>query len=235
MKKIVYALIGLLLALPILAALAIWLLAPDDDPGPPPVVTAALAPVQRLERGAYLARAGDCMACHTVRGGAPYAGGRAIRTPFGDIVTPNITPDAATGIGDWSADDFWQALHHGKGKQGRLLYPAFPYTNYTRITRDDADAVYAWLRSIPAVAQANLPHQLRFPYNQQWALAAWRLLRERVPAYDEDRWLAPDIASSVTLLKNEESLETVFQRCRDYAAADDNTRRHSSATSAEQA
>lgn len=192
MKKIVYAVIGLLLALPFLAVLAAWLLPPDDDPGPSPVITAALAPAQRLQRGAYLARAGDCMACHTVRGGAAYAGGRTIRTPFGEIVTPNITPDAATGIGNWSADDFWQALHHGKSKNGRLLYPAFPYTNYTRITRDDADALYAWLRSIPAVPQANLPHRLRFPYDQQWALAAWRALYFRPGVYRVDTGQAVD-------------------------------------------
>jgi mono/diheme cytochrome c family protein len=183
MKKIVYPAIALLLALLLLAALAAWWLPPADDPGPPPATTAALAPAQRLERGAYLARAGDCMACHTVRGGAAYAGGRTIRTPFGDIVTPNLTPDAATGIGAWSADDFWQALHHGKGKDGRLLYPAFPYTSYTRVTRDDADALYAWLRSVPAVVQANQPHRLRFPYNQQWALAAWRALYFRPGVY----------------------------------------------------
>jgi mono/diheme cytochrome c family protein len=129
-----------------------------------------------LARGAYLARAGDCMACHTARGGAAYAGGRAIETPFGTVNSPNITPDRATGLGAWSADDFWRALHNGKSRDGRLLSPAFPYTNYTRINRPDADALYAYLQSLPPVFQPSPPHQLRFPYNTQTALAAWRLV-----------------------------------------------------------
>jgi mono/diheme cytochrome c family protein len=129
-----------------------------------------------IARGAYLARAGDCIACHTARGGAAYAGGRAIDTPFGRLYGPNITPDTATGIGGWSADDFWNALHNGVAPGGRLLYPAFPYTHYTKVTRDDADALYAWLRSLAPVRQARRPHALRWPYDGQLALAGWRLL-----------------------------------------------------------
>ena len=129
-----------------------------------------------IARGAYLARAGDCMACHTARGGVPYAGGRALDTPFGRLFAPNITPEPTTGIGSWTPDDFWRALHNGKSKDGRLLYPAFPYTNYTKVTRPDADALFAYLRSLPPVRQPNLPHELRFPYNQQLTLAGWRLL-----------------------------------------------------------
>jgi hypothetical protein len=89
-------------------------------------------------------RAGDCAACHTARGGAAYAGGRAVDTPFGRVMAPNITPDRDTGIGAWTADDFWNALHNGKSRDGRLLYPAFPYPNYTKVTRDDADALFAF-------------------------------------------------------------------------------------------
>ena len=137
---------------------------------------AIAATPDNIARGAYLARAGDCMACHTARGGPAYAGGRALETPFGAVFAPNITPDRETGIGAWSADDFWRALHNGKSRDGRLLYPAFPYTNYTKVTRADADALYAFLHSLPAVKQANTPHALRFPYNQQVALAGWRLL-----------------------------------------------------------
>lgn len=129
-----------------------------------------------IARGAYLARAGDCMACHTARGGAPYAGGRALETPFGTLYAPNITSDRATGIGGWTADDFWHALHNGKSKDGRLLYPAFPYTNYTRVTRADSDALFAYLRSLPPRQVRNRPHALRFPYDSQLALAGWRLL-----------------------------------------------------------
>lgn len=137
----------------------------------------------QVSRGSYLARAGNCMACHTVRGGMAYAGGRTISTPFGDIYTSNITPDAKTGIGTWSSDDFWRALHHGKSKDGRLLYPAFPYTNYTNITRADSDALYAYLQTVTPVRQDNRAHALRFPYNQPILLAAWRALYFRPGEY----------------------------------------------------
>jgi mono/diheme cytochrome c family protein len=116
------------------------------------------------------------MACHTSRGGTPYAGGRAIETPFGTVFGSNLTPDNATGIGQWSAADFWRALHHGRSKDGRLLYPAFPYTSFTQVSRTDSDALYAYLRSLPATRQANRAHQLRFPYQSQAALAVWRAL-----------------------------------------------------------
>ncbi|MCG2584490.1 cytochrome c [Massilia sp. TS11] len=129
-----------------------------------------------VARGAYLARAGNCMACHTSVGGAAYAGGRAIHTPFGDIYASNLTPDAATGLGAWSADDFWRALHNGKGKDGRFLYPAFPYTNTTKVTREDADALYAYLRSLPPVRQATPAPALAFPFNQRLLLPLWRFL-----------------------------------------------------------
>lgn len=131
---------------------------------------------QLVERGAYLARAGNCMACHTERGGAPYAGGRAVPTPFGAVVSTNLTPHKATGIGGWSAAEFWRAMHHGQSKDGRLLYPAFPYTSFTLVTREDSDALFAFLQSQPAIEQANQAHGLRFPYNTQAALAVWRAL-----------------------------------------------------------
>lgn len=138
-----------------------------------------------VARGAYLARAGDCQACHTTRGGAPFAGGRAIRTPFGALHAPNITPDKETGIGSWSAGDFWNTLHNGKGKDGKLLYPAFPYPNYTRVTRADSDALHAYFMSLPPVRQANKEHALRFPFNQRALLVAWRALYFRPGVYTE--------------------------------------------------
>ncbi|MBL0419896.1 c-type cytochrome [Ramlibacter sp. AW1] len=138
-----------------------------------------------VERGAYLARAGNCMACHTERGGAPYAGGRAIDTPFGTLHGSNLTP-AATGLGAWTADDFWRALHHGRSRDGRLLYPAFPYPNYTRVTRADADALFAYLRSLPAVERANTPHDLSWPVSTQAALAVWRALYFRPGVYADE-------------------------------------------------
>ncbi len=128
---------------------------------PTPPAKAAKAPrapsatrVPAQTDGEYLARAGDCIACHTARGGEPFAGGLEMPTPFGTIYTPNITPDPETGIGKWSADDFWRALHDGKARDGSLLYPAFPYPSYTKITRADADAIYGYLWSIKPVTQA---------------------------------------------------------------------------------
>ncbi len=127
-------------------------------------------------RGAYLARLGNCASCHSARGGAPYAGGRGVQTPFGTVYTSNLTPDRQHGIGNWTADNFWRALHHGESKDGRALYPAFPYTSYTWMTRSDSDALFAYLQSQPAAAQANRSHALRWPYRTQLALRAWRLL-----------------------------------------------------------
>ena len=130
-----------------------------------------------LERGAYLAKVGNCAACHTARGGAAFAGGKAISTPFGTVYTSNITPDAATGIGKWSTDAFYRALHEGRSADGHLLTPAFPYPNYTHITRADSDDLYAYfMHSVKPVAQLNKAHDLPFPYNTQVALAFWRTL-----------------------------------------------------------
>jgi mono/diheme cytochrome c family protein len=128
-----------------------------------------------VARGAYLARAGNCMGCHTVRGGSAYAGGRALATPFGTLYGPNLTPDITTGLGAWSADDFWGALHNGRARGGRYLYPAFPFPHYTKTTRADSDALYAYLRSLAPVRQPNRAHAMDFPFNTQLALAGWRL------------------------------------------------------------
>ena len=104
-----------------------------------------------VARGAYLARAGDCVSCHTAPGGAPMAGGYRLDTPFGYLLSPNITPDTATGIGLWSADDFYRALHQGVNRRGQDMYPVMPFDFYTRITRADSDALWAYLRSVPPV------------------------------------------------------------------------------------
>ena len=165
----------------LLLALVAWLNLRGEDPLTP---DAAPASAEQLARGAYLARAGNCMGCHTERGGAPYAGGRGVPTPFGTVFAPNLTPDPSSGLGRWSAAEFWRALHNGRARDGRLLYPAFPYPNYTRVTRVDSDAIFAYLRSLPAVAQANRAHSLQFPFDQQAALAVWRALYFR-PAQPE--------------------------------------------------
>lgn len=116
-----------------------------------------------VARGEYLARAGDCTACHTAAEGHLFAGGRAMPTPFGTLYTSNITPDPATGIGKWSADDFYKTMHSGRFPDGGLIYPAMPFASYTKVTRADSDAIFAYLRSIPPVVQKNKPHELRFP------------------------------------------------------------------------
>ncbi|HYW58581.1 MAG TPA: c-type cytochrome [Polaromonas sp.] len=129
-----------------------------------------------VEKGAYLARAGNCMGCHSTAGGTDFAGGHGVQTPFGTVYASNLTPDPKTGMGSWTDSEFWRAMHHGRSKDGRLLYPAFPYPSYTNITREDSDALFAYLRTIPAVERANRAHELRFPYNTQAALAIWRAM-----------------------------------------------------------
>ena len=158
------------------AAALVWALNVRDEVDvSSPAMSLASTPAM-VERGAYLARAGNCMTCHTARGGQPYAGGRAIDTPFGAVYTSNLTPDAATGLGSWSAAHFYRALHNGRSKDGHLLNPVFPYTNYTLVTREDSDAMFAYLQNLPAVSQTTPPTGLRFPYNLQASLAVWRAL-----------------------------------------------------------
>ena len=142
------------------------------------ITHAALAggePTQ-VQRGEYLARAGDCISCHTAQGGAPYAGGLKLDTPFGYMLAPNITPDPDTGIGRWSNADFYRALHDGVNKRGQDMYPTMPYDFYTRATREDIDAIYAFLRTVkPVRNQVDINH-LHFPFDQRWSMAAWREL-----------------------------------------------------------
>jgi mono/diheme cytochrome c family protein len=148
----------------------------------------------QVQRGAYLAKVGNCAGCHTARGGAAFAGGKAISTPFGTVYTSNITPDAASGIGKWSADAFYRALHDGRSADGHLLTPAFPYPNYTHVTRADSDDLYSYfMHGVAPVALANKPHELPFPFNTQLALAFWRTL------FFEKADVAADIHSKVTI------------------------------------
>ena len=129
-----------------------------------------------LQRGQYLVQAGNCIACHSDRGQPALSGGRAIETPFGPVFSSNLTPDPATGLGRWTAQDFWQALHHGRSRNGRLLTPAFPYEHTSVITREDSDAMFAWLQSQPPVVKAQPAHGLSWPLGTQPALAVWRSL-----------------------------------------------------------
>ena len=145
---------------------------------------AATAPPD-LKRGAYLAAVGNCAGCHTARGGPRLAGGRPIPTPFGTVFSSNLTPHSS-GLAGWSANDFWRALHFGVSRDGRLLVPAHPVTNTTLVTRTDADALHAWLQAQPPVDSAARPHELRWPYGTQLALAAWRALNFRPGVFEPD-------------------------------------------------
>ena len=127
----------------------------------------------QIERGRYLAALGDCIACHTPAGRAEFSGGRPIVTPFGTVLSANLTPDRATGIGRYTPDTFYRALHEGLDHEGRHLYPAFPYVNYTKVTRQDADAIYAYLRSLPPVTHAVDRNQLSFPFNIRGLMSIW--------------------------------------------------------------
>lgn len=141
-----------------------------------PDAMAAPPSAQTLAQGRYLIQAGNCIACHTARGGAPMAGGRGIETPFGTVYSSNLTPDPDTGLGQWNAAHFWRALHHGRSRDGRLLTPAFPYNHTTLIPRSDADAMFAWLKSQPPIRQPPQPNTLQWPLGTQPALAVWRSL-----------------------------------------------------------
>ena len=184
MKRTMNLLLAAVLLL-VAAAAMVWALNVRDETDVNGVA-ASPASEELIARGAYLARAGNCMACHTQRGGEPYAGGRAIETPFGAVYTSNLTPDEQSGIGSWTPAHFWRAMHNGRSKDGRLLYPAFPYTSYTQVTREDSDALFAYLRSLPAVFSPNHAHALQFSFNSQAALAVWRALYFKPGVYQPE-------------------------------------------------
>lgn len=129
-----------------------------------------------IARGEYLAQAGDCVACHSAPNGKLFAGGRAMPTPFGTLFTSNVTPDKDTGIGKWTADQFYSMMHTGRSPDGGLLYPAMPFASYTKVTREDSDAIFAFMQSVPPVKQQNRPHDLKFPYNNRSLVIGWRTL-----------------------------------------------------------
>jgi mono/diheme cytochrome c family protein len=166
--KLRIALGVVLLCILVVAAVLFW---PRDRATGDAPASLSSTKLDTVARGQALVTLGNCEGCHTVRGGQPFAGGRSIPTPFGTFYSPNITP---YGIGNWSADDFWGALHNGYAPGRRLLYPTFPYTNFTKISRADSDAMFAYLKTLPAVQVANREHRLKFPYSQRWLLAIWR-------------------------------------------------------------
>jgi len=130
----------------------------------------------QVERGRYVVATGNCQGCHTVPGEVPFTGGRGMETPFGTIYTPNLTFDPDTGLGLWSKDDFWRAMHEGIAPDGSQLYPAFPYPHFTRMPRDEVDAVYDYLSTLTPVRNEKPENELPFPLNWRTTLNGWNWL-----------------------------------------------------------
>jgi mono/diheme cytochrome c family protein len=139
-------------------------------------IDAAAPNAAQLARGQYLVAAGDCMSCHLRKGGEPFAGGLGLKTPFGVIYTSNITPDPKTGIGAWTSDQFYRAMHDGKDDEGENLYPAFPYPWFRLASRADDDAIFAYLKTVPAVNYTAPVNQLPFPLSMRSLIGGWNLL-----------------------------------------------------------
>jgi mono/diheme cytochrome c family protein len=156
----------------------------------PTGVPATLAQASLVERGAYLARAADCEACHTTQDGKPYAGGLPFKLPFGTLHSTNITPDKETGIGNYSDQDFLNAVHRGIRHDGARLYPAMPFASYTYMTDDDALAIKAYLFSLPPVRAPAPENTLSFPFNRRWAMTFWSAV------FNRDSRFAPDTSKS---------------------------------------
>lgn len=151
----------------------------------PTGVPAELAQADLVARGRYLTQAADCQACHTAKGGVPFAGGLAFVLPFGTLYSTNITPDPETGIGLYDDAAFLKVVHRGVARDGRHLYPAMPYASYTALADADVLAIKAYLFSLAPVKAPARPDTMRFPYDQRWAMAGWSLL------YAPDRRFTP--------------------------------------------
>jgi mono/diheme cytochrome c family protein len=182
---------------PTVAARAYTASDPTGAPG-------ALAQADLVSRGRYLTEAADCEACHTTPGGSAFAGGRAFKTPFGTLYSPNITADRGTGIGTWTEEDFVRAVHQGVRPDGVHLYPAFPYAAYTYLSDADVRAIRAYLMSLPGVKNSAPPADLAFPFNQRWLMGIWAKLynpderyrphTERTPEWNRGAYLAEALA-----------------------------------------
>jgi mono/diheme cytochrome c family protein len=189
---------GLVGAAAALTGLASWAAIPSPTlPAHPPggvapssllsrPISDATPNAAQLRRGQSLTIAGDCMACHLRPGGQPFAGGLGLNTPFGVIYSPNITSDRTTGIGDWTSDQFYRAMHDGIGAHGENLYPAFPYPWFSRASRVDDDAILAYLKTTLAVSYTPPANRLPFPFNIRFIVKGWNLLFFRPHAFQAD-------------------------------------------------
>lgn len=140
---------------------------------------------KQIARGRYIADLADCAACHSVPGGQPFAGGYRLETPFGPLLSSNITSDPQTGIGGWTQERFDRAVRHGKGSHG-YLYPAMPYTAYARLTDQDLADLWQYIRTLPPASNAVVENQLPFPFDQRWLLAGWNLLFFHATPFEPD-------------------------------------------------
>lgn len=151
----------------------------ERAPAPLPLLTQPIADgpdAALLRQGRYLTIAGDCVSCHTRDGGQPFEGGLGLETPFGVIYTPSITGEKTTGLGNWTPEQFYRALHEGIAADGRQLYPAFPYPHFVNLTRDDTNAILAFLKSVPGAPYTPPPNRLPFPINIRATVIGWNLL-----------------------------------------------------------
>jgi mono/diheme cytochrome c family protein len=162
----------------------------DYHAGDPTGVPADLKNADVVRRGEYLARAADCRACHTVSRDRLYAGGLPLLLPFGTLYSTNITADKETGIGNYSDQDFLNAVQRGVRPDGTRLYPAMPFPSYTRMTDADALAIKAYLFSLPAIHAENQPNTFSFPYNQRWLMSLWSAF------FNENSRFQPNTAQS---------------------------------------
>lgn len=171
--------VALTLTLAGFSAILLW-----PPAAPKPGVVAAEAAT--LERGEYLAKAGNCYSCHTVEGGEPFAGGVPFNTPFGRLYSTNITPDPGTGLGDWSFNEFYAAMKAGLRPDGSHLYPAFPYTAYAKMSDDDIAALYRFIQSLPPVKTETPANDLDFPYSQRFLLGFWKRFYHDTSSYRDN-------------------------------------------------
>lgn len=178
------------------AAITSWFWSKEHQPrlveAPPAPLPILSRPLQvtpdesLLRRGRYLAIAGDCVSCHTRAGGGPFNGGRGLPTPFGTIYTPDITGDRSTGLGNWTSDQFFRAMNNGRGADGDHLYPAFPFPHFTLISRQDSDAILAYLKSVPGTPYTKPANRLPFPVDLRISAAAWQTLFFRDRRFQRD-------------------------------------------------
>ncbi|MET1025343.1 MAG: c-type cytochrome, partial [Pseudoxanthomonas sp.] len=200
MKKLLLTLVAL--AVVVLAAALVYAFIPTRTPsiagGEPAAGDTAL-----IAQGKYLAAAGDCTACHTAPGGKPFAGGLPIASPIGTIYSTNITPDAQTGIGKYTLEDFDRAVRHGIAPDGSTLYPAMPYPSYVRMTDADTRALYAYFKhGVPAVKADNRGSDITWPLSMRWPLAIWRKTfapDPQRPGFDASAYGNPQIARGAYL------------------------------------